>query len=247
MERNRTFVGLDVHAWSVTGHGLDAVTGEVWQRKLTPDPADILGWLSGMPGPVKVTYEAGPTGFGLYRHLVDHGISCVVAAPSKLQRPAGDRVKTDARDAELLARLLKLDEIVEVIVPSVAQEAARDLVRAREDVRGDLMRARHRVSKLLLRNGIVWTGGQAWTGRHDVWLRSQRFDLPGRQLAFDYRLRDDAAHGAAPGPARSGDHRDGRSTASTPTWCTGSAVCAGSRRCSTRRRTLRPPGSERRW
>jgi len=94
-------------------------------------------------------------------------------------------VKTDARDAELPARLLKLDEIVEVTVPSVEQEAARDLVRAREDVRGDLMRARHRVSKLLLRNGIVWTGGAAWTGRHDVWLQAQRFELPGRQLAFD--------------------------------------------------------------
>ena len=185
MERNRTFVGLDVHAWSVTGHAMDAVTGQVWQRKLTPDPADILGWISGMPGPVQVTYEAGPTGFGLYRHLVDHGVGCVVAAPSKLHRPSGDRVKTDARDAELLARLLKLDEIVEVTVPSVPQEAARDLVRAREDVRGDLMRARHRVSKLLLRQGIVWTGGQAWTGRHDVWLQSQRFDQPGRQLAFD--------------------------------------------------------------
>ena len=110
MERNRTFVGLDVHAWSVTGHALDAVTGQVWQRKLTPDPADVLGWVSGLPGPVKVIYEAGPTGFGLYRHLVDHGVACVVAAPSKLQRPAGDRVKTDARDAELLARLLKLEE-----------------------------------------------------------------------------------------------------------------------------------------
>lgn len=70
-----------------------------------------------------------------------------------------------------LARLLKLEEIVEVTVPSPAQEAARDLVRAREDVRGDLMRARHRLSKLLLRQGIVWTGGQPWSGRHDVWLR----------------------------------------------------------------------------
>ena len=104
MERNRTFVGLDVHAWSVTGHGLDAATGEVWQRKLTPDPSDIFGWISGMPGPVKVVYEAGPTGFGLYRHLVDRGVACVVAAPSKLQRPAGDRVKTDARDAEVPQR-----------------------------------------------------------------------------------------------------------------------------------------------
>ena len=97
MERDRTFVRLDVHAWSVTGHALDGVTDEVWQRKLSADPADALGWVSGLPGPVRVVYEAGPTGFGLYRHLVDHGISCMVAAPSKLQRPARDRVKTDAR------------------------------------------------------------------------------------------------------------------------------------------------------
>jgi transposase len=176
---------LDVHAWSVTGHAMDAVTGEVWQRKLTPDPGDVFSWVSGLPGPVKVVYEAGPTGFGLARHLRGHGVECLVAAPSKLQRPSGDRVKTDARDAALLARLLKLDEIVEVVVPSPTQEAARDLVRAREDVRGDLMRARHRLSKLLLRQGIGWTGGQAWTGRHDVWLRSQHFELPGRQVAFD--------------------------------------------------------------
>jgi transposase len=146
---------------------------------------NVFGWVSGLPGPVKVVYEAGPTGFGLARFLRDHEVGCVVAAPSKLQRPSGDRVKTDARDAAHLARLLKLEEIVEVVVPSPTQEAARDLVRAREDVRGDLMRARHRLSKLLLRQGIVWTGGQPWTGRHDVWLRSQRFDLPGRQLAFD--------------------------------------------------------------
>ena len=185
MSSDRTFVGLDVHARSVVGHALDGLTGEVWQRRLTPDPDDVLGWVSGLPGPVAVVYEAGPTGFGLARHLRGAGVRCVVAAPSKLQRPAGDRVKTDARDAAHLARLLKLDEIVEVVVPTLVQEAARDLVRAREDVRGDLMRSRHRLSKLLLRQGIVWSGGQPWTGRHDVWLRSQRFDLPGRQLAFD--------------------------------------------------------------
>jgi transposase len=176
---------LDVHAWSTTAHALDGVTGEVWQQKLTPEPADVWQWLSGLPQPVKVTYEAGPTGFGLARFLRERGITCPVAAPSKLQRPWGDRVKTDARDAELLARLLKLDEVVEVVVPSVEQEAARDLVRAREDVRSDLMRARHRLSKLLLRQGIVYTGGRPWTTVHDAWLRSQRFDLPGRQLAFD--------------------------------------------------------------
>ena len=185
MRNERTFVGLDVHAWSVTGHALDADTGQVWQRKLTPDPAELLAWVSTLPGPVKVGYEAGPTGYGLYRYLNDHGVCCVVGAPSKQHRPAGDRVKTDARDAELLARLLKLDEFAEVAVPSVEQEAARDLVRAREDARGDLMRARHRLSKMLLRQGILYTGGHPWTGMHDAWLRSQRFDLPGRQTAYE--------------------------------------------------------------
>ena len=138
-----------------------------------------------MCGPSAVVYEAGPTGFGLARAFTTAGIRCEVAAPSKIQRPAGDRVKTDARDAMLLARLLRLDDIVSVTVPSVAREAARDLVRAREDVRGDLMRARHRVSKLLLRQGIVYYGGHAWTGTHLVWLRKQHFDAPGLQLAFD--------------------------------------------------------------
>ena len=118
-----------------------------------------------------MTYEAGPTGFALARCLLAAGIVCLVAAPSKLQRPSGDRVKTDTRDARHLARLLHLGEIVEVTIPSIEQEAARDLVRAREDVRGDLMSARHRVSKLLLRQGIVYSGGKAWTGKHELWLR----------------------------------------------------------------------------
>src|SRR3954447_2143714 len=105
-------------------------------------------------GPVAGGLEAGPTGFGLARGLAAAGIECVVAAPSKLPRPAGDRVKTDARDALLLARLLRLGEITAVQLPTLEQETARDLVRAREDVLGDLMRARHRLSKLLLRHGV---------------------------------------------------------------------------------------------
>ena len=84
-----------------------------------------------------------------------------------------------------LARLLHLGEIVEVTIPGIEQEAARDLVRARDDVRGDLMSARHRVSKLLLRQGIVYSGGKAWTGKHELWLRSHTFTTPGRQLAYD--------------------------------------------------------------
>ena len=181
----RTSVGLDVHARSVVAAALDGVTGEVFKQRLVPTNEVVIEWLHGLPGPVAVTYEAGPTGFGLYRALTAAGIRCVVAAPSKLTRPAGDRVKTDAKDALLLAQLLQVGQIVAVRVPSVAEEAARDLVRAREDVRGDLMRARHRVSKLLLRHGHVYDGGAAWTGKHTTWLNSIRFDQPGTRVAYD--------------------------------------------------------------
>jgi transposase len=162
-----------VHARSVAAAAIDGVTGELVRSRLTPSVEDIGSWLRELPGPVAVAYEADPTGFGFYRHLTEAGVQCVVVAPSKLHRPAGDRVKTDARDAVLLARLLRLDEVRPVAVPTVAQEAARDLVRAREDCRGDLMRARHRLSKLLLRHGIVYCGGAAWTGAHDIWLRGE--------------------------------------------------------------------------
>jgi transposase len=113
-------------------------------------------------------------------------MECVVAAPSKLQRPAGDRIKTDARDAAHLARLLRLGEITEVRVPDRDIEAVRDLVRAREDARADLMRVRHRLSKLLLRQGIVYYGGTPWTGVHEQWLRRQRFDDVHLKAAYDY-------------------------------------------------------------
>ena len=185
MFTERTSVGLDVHARSVAAAAIDGVTGELFQTKLTPSHEHIRSWLSGLPGPVAVAYEAGPTGFGLSRSLSTAGIRCEVVAPSKLQRPAGDRVKTDAKDAIHLARLLRLDEFTSVSIPTVDQENARDLVRAREDCRGDLMRAQHRLSKLLLRQGIVYSGGQAWTGAHDAWLRRQRFDAPALQMTFE--------------------------------------------------------------
>lgn len=181
----RTSVGLDVHARSVVAAAIDGVSGEIHRRTMTPEFAESLAWVGSLPGPVKVTYEAGPTGFGLARFLADAGVECVVAAPSKLQRPTGDRVKTDKSDALHLARLLHLGEIVAVTVPDVETEAARDLVRAREDVRGELMASRHRVSKLLLRKGIVYYGGKAWTAKHETWLRSHRFDQPALQLAYD--------------------------------------------------------------
>ena len=188
MNRERTSVGLDVHARSVVACGIDGDTGELFRARLCPQPEAVLDWLRELPGPVAVVYEAGPTGYGLARFLTGRDIACVVAAPSKLQRPSGDRVKTDVRDALHLARLLRLGEITPVAVPTVAQEAARDLVRAREDVRGDLMRARHRTTKLLLRQGIVWSGGTAWTAAHHDWLRRQRFDQPALAAAYDSAL-----------------------------------------------------------
>ena len=117
--------------------------------------------------------------------LLAQDIRTVVAAPSKLQRPAGSRVKTDAIDAAHLSMLLRLDAFTPVTLPDELTEAARDLFRAREDCRSDPMRARHRLSKFLLRHGIVYSGGQAWVGAHDAWLKRQRFDSPLDQAAFD--------------------------------------------------------------
>jgi transposase len=188
MPDERTTVGLDVHARSVVAEAVDWSTGQVRGRRLVPAPSELLAWVATLPGPVAVTYEAGPTGFGLARAFAAAGIRCEVMAPSKMERPPGDRIKTDRRDARRAARLLHIGEISGIRVPTEAEEDARDLFRARDDARVDLMRARHRCSKLLLRHGIVYSGGKAWNGVHEQWLRSQRFDLPGTQAAFDEAL-----------------------------------------------------------
>ena len=179
-----TWVGLDVHARKVVAGVLGAGSGELRTVRVSPRGEEMVAWLLGLPGPVRVAYEAGPTGYGLARACAGAGIACTVAAPSKIPRAAGDKVKTDRRDAERLARLLRLGELVSVRVPEPHEEAARDLIRAREDVRGDLMRARHRLSKLLLRHGLVYDAA-AWTLAHDAWLRRQRFESRPLVLAFD--------------------------------------------------------------
>jgi len=163
---------------------LDAETGELRCLRAPTVAAATVEWLQRLPAPVRVAYEAGPTGYGLARACAAVGIACTVAAPSKIPRASADRVKTDRRDAERLARLLRLGELVAVRVPEPHEEAARDLVRAREDTRGDLMRARHRLSKLLLRHGLVYDAS-AWTLAHDAWLRRLRFESRPLALAFD--------------------------------------------------------------
>jgi transposase len=179
-----SWVGLDVHARSVIAGVLDVETGELRSWGAPTLCEETVVWLGQFPGPVRVAYEAGPTGYGLARACVAAGIACTVAAPSKILRAPGDRVKTDRCDAERLARLLRLGELVAVRVPDPYEEAARDLVRTREDVRGDLMRARHRLSKLLLRHGLVYDSS-AWTAAHDAWLRRQHFASRPLALAFE--------------------------------------------------------------
>jgi transposase len=178
-----TFIGLDVHARSVAAAVLDAGTGEVRSCAAPAHTAELVTWLAAQGESVAVAYEAGPTGFGLARACEAARIPCLVAAPSRIARAPGERVKTDRRDALKLAKLLRLGELTAVRVPSLEQEAARDLVRAREDARCDLMRARHRLSRLLLRQGLLWEGS-AWTQAHERWLASQRFEMRGLSLAY---------------------------------------------------------------
>ena len=172
-----SWVGIDLHARSAVAGVLDGGSGELRVQRVPVASASLLEWLCSLPQPARVAYEAGPCGFELARACIGAGIDCLVAAPGKIPRAAAERVKTDRRDAERLARLLRLGELVAVRVPEPGEEATRDLVRAREDARGDLMRARHRLSKLLLRHGLLWQRS-AWTSEHDRWLRSQSFSGP---------------------------------------------------------------------
>ena len=176
------FAGLDVHARKTAGAAVRLGSGEVFRAQIAGSPVAAIEWLQTLPGPVRAVYEAGPTGFGLARAA---GIEMMVCAPGAIPRQPGDRVKTDQRDALKLARLHAAGQLRAVLVPEPELEALRDLVRAREDLRGDLMSARHRISKLLLRRGLVWRGpGQSWATRHLAWLSKVRFDEPLADTVF---------------------------------------------------------------
>jgi transposase len=187
MAKARTLVGLDVHATKVVAAILDAETGELRFRRLGGETAAVVELCSGLGGPVRASYEAGPTGYGLARALDCAGVECVVAAPGKIPRGATERVKTDRRDAEHLVRLLLAGRLHPVRVPGPGEEALRDLVRAREDIRIDLMRARHRLSKLLLRHEVRFDG-RAWSERHRAWLSKVELGEQAAQATLeDYR------------------------------------------------------------
>jgi transposase len=147
-------------------------------EKIFNDEASVRRLIGRFPdrSALRVCYEAGPTGFGLYRLLASMGVACDVVAPSLVPRSPGDRVKTDRRDCRRLARLHRAGELTAIRVPTQEQEAVRDLCRARADMVADRTRARHRLSKFLLRHDRIWRGGDAWTVKHEQWLVGQRFD-----------------------------------------------------------------------
>ena len=182
------WVGLDVHAHESTIAIFDQGTGEVSTRRVVGRPHDLLPWLGGVARPARAVYEAGPTGYGLARRALAAGIEVAVCAPTRTDRGPSDRVKTDKRDAIRLARRLAAGELTLVTVPSVEHEQLRDVVRCREDIRVDLMRARHRLSKFLLRHEIYYEGSpRAWSRQHRGWLASLRFSNRASQLTIaDY-------------------------------------------------------------
>ncbi len=184
MAKARSLVGLDVHAAKIVAAVLDADTGELQFFGMNGENGGAAAFCAGLPRPVRVAYEAGPTGYALARELAKCRVECVVAAPSKIPRARGDRVKNDCRDAEHLARLLLAGRLHPVRVPGPEEEALRDLVRAREMLRMDLTRAQHRLAKMLMRHGIVFDDGRMWTQRHRLWLKTVSLDWPAAQTTL---------------------------------------------------------------
>ena len=236
-----TFVGLDVHARSIKAVSLDVMTGEVRCATFGYDAGAVAEWVRSVDPKAKCVYESGVTGFDLQKRLSGLGVDCVVGAVSKMIKPSADRRrKNDRNDAEFLARMLSVGNVVEVWVPDDECEAARDLTRALEDARDDLSRSKQRLSKFLLRHGLAFdertpTGRRKgnWTRAHWSWIESIRFWI-------GYTDVDSSGRGA----------RDGRrcsragSTATRRTWPRRASSPAGYGRSASwprRRRGAGPP------
>jgi transposase len=173
------FIGLDVHKESIAIAVADG-DGSAPETVATV-PNDMAGLIKrlkklGREGTLRCCYEAGPTGFTLQRALKAAGIECSVVAPSMVPRTAGDRIKTDRRDAVKLARFLRSGDLTDVYVPDAATEAMRDLERSRDDAKRAERAARHQLCKFLLRQGRIYDGKTAWTGAHLDWARRQVFE-----------------------------------------------------------------------
>jgi transposase len=181
MVKSTTIIAFDQHAATTVAAVLLPAHCTPALHSLTSDTPTILRFVARLQrqGPVTCCYEAGPCGFELHRALTAKGIPCDVIAPALIPRRPGDRIKTDRRDAGQLAVLYRAEALTAIHIPTEQEEAARDLLRCREDIRADLLRARHRLSKFLLRHGRRFTATKkAWSKRHDTWLRTQTWPLP---------------------------------------------------------------------
>jgi transposase len=197
--RQVRYIGLDVHKASIAVAIAEEGGAPTSYGNIANDPSAIRKLMTRLGGPdvqLRVAYEAGPTGYALHRQLTSLGIECMVAAPSLIPKRPGDKVKTDRRDAVKLARLLRSGDLTPVWVPDEAHEALRNLVRARADAKADQLRAKHRLSKFLLRQGC-WppVGVRNWTQRHFQWLRQLHFEHVPDQVVFAEYLAEVTATG----------------------------------------------------
>jgi transposase len=178
--QSTTIIAFDQHAATTVAAVLVPGQRTPALHTLTSDSPTILRFVERLrrQGPLRCCYEAGPCGFELQRALTARQVPCDIIAPALIPRRAGDRIKTDRRDAGQLAVLYRAGALTAIHIPSEHEEAARDLLRCREDIRADLLRARHRLSKFLLRHGRRFTATKkAWSKRHDAWLRAQTWPI----------------------------------------------------------------------
>lgn len=192
MAESTTIVAFDQHASSVVAAVLGAGEQTPALHPLSADLPTIGRFVARLQrrGPVQCCYEAGPCGFALKRYLAGQDVACEVIAPSLIPRRTGDRIKTDRRDARQLAVLFRAGALTPIHVPTEHEEAVRDLLRCREDAQIDLVRARHRMSKFLLRHDRRFTGAKrAWGTRHREWLRGLRWSLPALTQTSEAYLR----------------------------------------------------------
>jgi transposase len=184
-----TWVGLDVHKDSIQAGIIRPGSEAVDQQAIFNDEPSVRRAFERGLGPhrqLRVCYEAGPTGYGLARQLQKMGIACEVIAPSLIPKAPGDRIKTDRRDARRLVRLYRAGELVVIRIPTEAEEAVRDLCRARADMVLDLTRARNRLGKFLLRHSVIWRGGSSWSLEHRRWLETRQFEDKALALTYSH-------------------------------------------------------------
>jgi transposase len=182
------YLGLDVHKDTICAGVLYPAEESPVVEKIFHDEPSVRRLIGRFPDPtvLRACYEAGPTGYELYRLLRSMAVACDVVAPSLIPRAPGDRVKTDRRDCRRLARLHRAGQLVPIRVPSPLEEAVRDLCRARADLVADLTRIQNQISAFLLRHGRIWRDGERWTLRHRQWLAGLRIEQRAAQLTLDH-------------------------------------------------------------